>query len=128
MKFTQLEKEMEKELAALSAKMSPKFKARAVEIIKELKKTFPITGLIMGMGGYVLKGGKMKGKDEHDDEIYEMEISELLDILDPRWNFRPIGLTKKHKKIILELKSILEFLTEDHNLEIFDLTEQDLKD
>jgi hypothetical protein len=123
---------VERELSELGAKLSEPFIARAKELIIQLSgfKGVKLERLVMGMGGWSLVGTIpfkeiwSGGVEEGDHEI---QLAIHFDTGRSGWlehyeNVNP-GITA----VGMELNRILETLTNETYLQIFDITDAEMK-
>jgi len=116
----------EDSLSDLGSSWQPRFKDRAREILTELAKNYPITGLNMGMGDYNLLGSDVVCVYT-DDPSQEgtMDLDDLLDWGRCPDNHRtwPKGATVRHAELLTELAILLEYVSQPHiHIATFELT------
>ena len=110
MKVSTFERRVEKEFLRYGKQLAQPAYNRIDELIERLKVYFPITGLRMGMGSYLLLGDPVEVFYD-DDSTGTVEMSELLDYYDGKvW--QPQRLTKRSEQMLRELKDWLDWLTD----------------
>jgi hypothetical protein len=127
-------KNVERELGKLGIKLSKPFIARAKELIVELSKFkgVKINHLIMGMGGWVLNGTlpykEFWGADlsKVEEGIHEFSFHDF----DRRsmWIEYYENVNPGICKVVHELNDILETLTNEQYLDIFDIDAVEMKE
>ena len=112
----------EAELQAIGNKWSKVFRERATAILEEIRKDFPITKMIMGMGVYSLQGNIRYHYLDGVEEDFTTDAEDILEwIARRRYSlYEPLGLTQRHIHILLELNDILQYNTDDRYLALFD--------
>jgi hypothetical protein len=104
------ERRVEREFLARGKYMAQPVYSRIDELVERLKVYFPITGLRMAMGGYWLLGKDVEIVYD-DDSTGRVEMTELLDYTEGKvW--QPRALTQRNDKMLRELKSLLDWLTD----------------
>lgn len=118
-----LEARAEKIFATAGANASRPFHARVREIIAKLSKTFPITGMQMGMGGWWLKGPEVAILFDDGSEG-TASVQELLDDwgqMPDRMSWEPKLGNTRHLRLLQELYQLLSYLNDERWMETIDL-------
>ena len=124
---------VDKTLAEIGERMSEPFHARARELIIQLSKFkgVKLNHLIMGMGGWVLNGtlpfkeywGPNLSKVEEGTNDFEFGNFEKRSCWPECYENVNPGICA----VACELNSILEMLTNEHYLQIFDIDDKEMK-
>lgn len=110
MRVSTLERRVEREFLRLGKQLAQPAYDRINELVERLKVYFPITGLRMGMGTYLLLGEPVEVFYD-DGSMGSVEMSELFDYFDGKiW--KPQRLTQRNEKMLRELRDWLDWLTD----------------
>lgn len=134
MTFKQIVKMHETEDAAICVRHARDFKLRAVELVKQLRMWYPITGVMMGMGGWWIKGDNIQMRQEIGTEfeaVHEIPMTDLGEWIDPQYGDfgqarQPVQWRIGHERFFRELAEILNHVTDDRNCDTIDITTKDL--
>lgn len=119
--FKDIKHETEILLNDIGTRQSEKLFKRIESLVKEIKKKYPITEIIVGTGGFSIKHDSilMFSRDDPTDVWYSIGGSDLNswlmsdDLFNNRLFYQPIDLTRGDIERFDELKSILEYLSTD---------------
>lgn len=119
MNIKKLEVLATKQFEVVGSKISLPIHVRLTDIMERLKKDFPITHLITGMGTYFLHGEDVPVVYS-DDSLGTVPMSDLLDYFTCNKVWTPINLNNKNEKLFEEFINLMDFLEETPYLELFE--------
>lgn len=124
-KVDALERRIEREFMRVGRELAIPVHDRIRVLIKGLRPTFNVTGLNMSMGMYSLEGDDFTVICD-DDSTGPTPMSDLLDFDDGK-SWAPVGLTKRMRVRLIELRETLDYLTDAPYLPLLQLKAKDLR-